>query len=104
MLIETKYGYCSYDFERDYVHIHSLYILPEYRRQGHATAILQKAIKAIRESGHVGGIQIVANPKEDGISAEKLKSFYKSLDLDVFEYYGDVFKSYESGAEVGDKM
>ena len=87
-LSKREKGLAGKDFEQDYVHIHSLYILPGYRKQGHATAILQKAIKAIRKKGYTGGIQIVANPTEDGISAEKLKSFYKSLNLEVFEYYG----------------
>lgn len=87
-IVKNKYGCCYYAFKQDYVHIYDLYVLPGYRRQGHAKAILKEVIAIIREIGYIGSIQIVAIPTEDSIDKEALKSFYESLGLDVFEYYG----------------
>lgn len=88
MKLQNEFGYCSYEFEEDYVNIFSLYIYPEYRRQGHATQLLKTAIKEIREQGWDDEIQIVALPSEDSISKEQLSDFYESLGLKVFDYYG----------------
>lgn len=87
MKLQNEFGYCSYEFKDDYVHIFSLYIYPEYRRQGHATFLLKKAIKEIRNLGWDGEIQIVALPFEDSIDKETLSAFYESLKLKVFDYY-----------------
>jgi len=86
--IENEFGYCAYAFEEDYVHVYNLFIFPEFRRQGKARDILRQAIEAIKKTGYEGLIQIVAEPQPDCISKEKLMSFYKSLGLTVFEYYG----------------
>jgi len=91
MKIENNFGYCEYDFERDsigeYVHIFNLYVYPDFRKRGNAKMLLNEAIKAIRNTGYSGEIQIVAIPTENSISKENLKMFYKSLGLKVFEQY-----------------
>jgi len=85
-IIKT-FGYCRYSFEEDYVHIHNLFVYPEYRRQGKAKELLIIAISEIKDIGWKEEIQIVANPQDDSISLEKLKSFYEGLGLDVFDCY-----------------
>jgi ribosomal protein S18 acetylase RimI-like enzyme len=87
-IIRNDFGHCYYAFEQDYVHIYNLIVLPEYRRQGKARELLQATIDEIRRKGYKGNIQIVAKPQDDSISLEKLKSFYKDMGLEVFEYYG----------------
>lgn len=87
-IIKNNFGYCSYGFEVDYVHIYDLFVYPKFRRQGKGKEILNTAIDAIRETGYKGKIQIVANPKEKGVNLKKLTSFYKSIGLEVFKYYG----------------
>jgi hypothetical protein len=47
------------------------------------------AIGAIRGFGYNGKIQIVANPKENWVNVEKLRSFYEKMGLEVFSYYGE---------------
>lgn len=86
--IQNKFGYCSYGFEKDYVHIYGLFVYPEYRRSGNARELLTLAISKIRQRGYTGKIQIVANPQGNSISKDDLISFYESLDLEVFTYYG----------------
>jgi GNAT superfamily N-acetyltransferase len=87
--ISTEYGYCriGYKPEEDYVHIHDLFVFPEHRNQGRAREILLKAIECIKPNGY-DEIQIVCNPIEEGIDKERLKRFYESLGLKVYEYYG----------------
>lgn len=86
--IRNKFGNCNYAFEDDYVHIYNLFVYPRFRKQGKAKKIIQAAIEAIRKTGYRGTIQIVANPKNDSISLEKLISFYENMGLEVFTYYG----------------
>jgi ribosomal protein S18 acetylase RimI-like enzyme len=86
--MKSKFGYCDYAIETDYVHIYNLYVFPQFRRQGKARKILQNVIDTIRKTGYLGPIQIVAEPKENSISLKKLVLFYKSLGLEVFKYYG----------------
>ena len=91
MLINKEYGYCEYSFEEDeigkYIHIYNLYIYFKFRRQGKAKILIHAVIDLIRKSGYDGEIQIVAEPQEDSISKEKLKNFYESLGLKVYECY-----------------
>jgi ribosomal protein S18 acetylase RimI-like enzyme len=86
--IENEYGYCEYSFEKDYVHIYNLFIKPEYRRKGHARKLLQITISEIRKTGYDGEIDIVAQPDNGTIPIDALIKFYKSLGLDVYNYYG----------------
>ncbi len=86
--IQNNFGYCDYEFEKDYVHIYNLFVYSEFRRQGKAKEILHAAIDAIRKTGYRDTIEIVAIPKENSISLEKLVSFYKDMKLEVFTYYG----------------
>lgn len=88
MFVQENYGWCKWSFEEDYVHIYDLYILTNCRRQGKAKELLLKTIKIIRDTGWTKPIQIVADPLTQDISKEKLKSFYESLGLLVFDYYG----------------
>ncbi len=88
MKIKSKYGYCYYDFGEDYVHIYDLFVYPEYRNKGNARKLLQKAIKYIRKTGWKKEIQIVADPKDLNIDKNRLKTFYKSMGLAVFDFYG----------------
>lgn len=88
MIEKNKYGSCEYSFEVDYVHIYNLYIHPEFRRRGKAREILLLVINNIRNTGYRGVIQIVANPSEKAIDKERLYRFYKSLNLEVYSYYG----------------
>jgi ribosomal protein S18 acetylase RimI-like enzyme len=87
-VISNVFGHCYYAFEHNYVHIYNLKVFPDYRRQGKAKELLQITINEIRKKGYTGSIQIVAIPQDNSIPLEKLKSFYKDLGLDVFEYYG----------------
>ena len=84
--IQTSFGYCDWSFEEEYVHTYNLFVLPEFRRQGRAKAILKQSIKEIRGTGYTGRISIVAEPKGNSISAEKLILFYKKMGLEVYEY------------------
>ena len=92
-MIKTKYGHCEYAFEEDqmgsYVHIYNLFVFTEHRRQGKARELLQIAIATIRKIGYNGGIQIVADPADNSISKENLFLFYKSMNLEVFDYYSE---------------
>jgi ribosomal protein S18 acetylase RimI-like enzyme len=88
MLVETDYGFCEYAFEEGYTHIYNLFVFSEYRRNGKARELLKLAIEEIRKSGYDGEIQIVAEPQEKSIDKEKLIEFYKSMGLQVFQYYG----------------
>jgi len=88
MKIERVYGHCEVGFESDYVHIFNLFVYPEYRRQGKAKELLNIAIDEIRKTGWEKEIQIVAIPQSDSISLQKLKLFYESLGLSVYDYYG----------------
>lgn len=88
MIIKNKYGYCEYTFEKDYVHIYNFYVLPEHRKQGKAKEILRIVIDAIRKTGYEDLIQIVADPVDKNIDVGKLKKFYISMGLDVYDYYG----------------
>lgn len=91
MLIKNEYGKCNYAFETDrlgsYVHIYNLFVFPNYRKRGKARQLLQTAIEAIRQTGYNKKIQIVSKPTDNSIDKEKLIDFYKSMELEVFEYY-----------------
>ena len=88
MEIKTAYGKCEYEFEKDYVHIFNLFVLPVFRNKGRATQLLRMAINSIRETGYSEEIQIVAMPAEPCIDRERLKAFYARMGLIVFDYYG----------------
>ena len=83
--ISSKYGYCKYSFESDYVHIYNLFVYPKFRRLGKARELLQKAICSIRKKGFKDNIKIVA---AGSISKEILTCFYESIGLEVYSYYG----------------
>lgn len=93
--IKNEFGYCCYEFVQDriitdcinYVHIYSLYVYPEFRRQGKARELLLKAIEEIRSAEFTDKIKIVAQPTEDSINIDELKYFYYSLGLDVYDNY-----------------
>ena len=85
--VQSKHGFCAYEFASDYVHIYDLFVYPDSRRKGEARKILLEAIRRIRESGYSGEISIVAYPREGNISKEQLSDFYESLWLSVFSYY-----------------
>lgn len=89
--IDKYYGSCNYEHAEDcygeYVHIYNLFIYPEYRRKGNATEMLKLAIEDIKKMGWDGKIKIVATPEKCDISKQKLSRFYKSLGLQVCEYY-----------------
>lgn len=87
VVVQNKFGSCEYSFEEDYVHIYNLYVLPEYRNLGKAKELLNKAINEIKLLGYKEKIKIVADPKEPNIDKKRLIKFYKSLGLEVFEYY-----------------
>jgi ribosomal protein S18 acetylase RimI-like enzyme len=87
--IQTKFGSCSYSFECDYCHVYNLYVYPAFRHRGKAKELLNMAINKIRAFGYDGEIQIVANPKEDGIDANKLRLFYQRMGFKVFSYYDE---------------
>lgn len=88
MEIVTDFGKCSYDFEEDYCHIHSLYVNPPERNKGNATKLLKQVIQEIKQLGWDKDIEIVCLPTEKEIDKKRLTRFYKSLGLKVFEYYG----------------
>ena len=85
-IINNKFGYCEYSFEEDYAHIYNLFVYPEFRKSGNARTILRMAINEIR-AVHKGSIRIVANPKDEFVDKDRLISFYKSMGLDVCDYY-----------------
>jgi ribosomal protein S18 acetylase RimI-like enzyme len=81
--IHNKYGYCYYSIEDDTAYIYNLYVVPEYRRNGHAGHLLGLVITEIRSSGYSGEIQIEAQPREDSIDVENLVAFYKRMGLKI---------------------
>lgn len=86
--IKIKGGYCNWAITPDFIHIYDLFVSPKYRGQGKAKYLLQRAIDVIRESGYFGDIYIVANPKEKSVNKDRLTSFYESMGLIVYDYYG----------------
>lgn len=86
--INYVFGSCSYSFEYDYVHIYNLFIHKRYRNKGKARLILYEAIEKIRKLDYFDEISIVANPKEVSINKTRLKAFYSSMGLKVYDYYG----------------
>ena len=70
-------------------HVYNLYVYPAFRHRGKAKELLNMAINKIRAFGYDGEIQIVANPKEDGIDANKLRLFYQRMGFKVFSYYDE---------------
>jgi len=86
--IKKSFGHCCYEFKEDYVHIYDLFIFPKSRRMGNARRILQIAINRIKKIGYKGKIKIVAQPRGDSISLKNIVTFYKSMGLEVFSYYG----------------
>lgn len=88
--IVHQHGRCAFDFDDDYVHIYDLYVEPEKRNQGIGRTILRSAIDMIRATGWAGPIAIVANPNDLNIDRERLKLFYESMGLTVYEYYGNI--------------
>jgi len=81
MRIQNEFGSCEYEFKSNYVHIFNLFVKPIFRLKGKARELLQIAIKEIRETGHKKDILIVTDKK-------RLRSFYESLGLKVYSYYG----------------
>ena len=88
IFFDEPYGKCRVTFEKNFVHIWGLYVSHEFRCAGKAKKLLLKVIKVIRDLGYSGEIQIVAKSEEPGICDERLKNFYKSMGLKVFDYYG----------------
>lgn len=86
-IIKNNFGYCSYSFEDDYVHVYNLFVYHKFRNQGKAREILQNAIDEIRKTSCMK-IQIVADPKESCVNLEQLILFYKEMGFEVFTYYG----------------
>jgi ribosomal protein S18 acetylase RimI-like enzyme len=84
VLIETEFGYCSYDIdESEGAFIYNLYVYEEHRRKGKAREILCAAIDAIRSSGYEDSIGIEARPKYNSIPKSVLIDFYRRLGLKV---------------------
>ena len=86
-VISNEYGHCHYcvcQFDNCAM-IYNLYIKKEYRRKGHATDFIQRAINKIRATGYVGDIKIVAEPEDNSISKDDLIIFYKKMGLKVVE-------------------
>lgn len=82
--IHNKYGYCYYDTETGgRALIFNLYVEPEYRRQGHATKLIQMVINEIRRTGYDREIEIVAEPYENSISLKDIIAFYEKMGLKV---------------------
>lgn len=82
ILIESEFGYCSFDIDSsEFAIIHGLYIYEEFRKQGYGRELLEFVVERIRQCGYKGDIYIQAIPKENSISKEKLELFYESLGL-----------------------
>lgn len=86
-IVDNEFGYCHYAIDQDelgiYAVIYSLYVYPDFRRQGKARELLQKCIYEIRQTGYKDDILIEAVPQENSISVNDLVLFYKSLGLKV---------------------
>ncbi len=85
--IKNDFGYCRYAIEKEYTHIFSLYVSPKFRRKGHARELLQLAINEIKGKGWKDEIQIVAAPRIKSVDKKRLKKFYESMGLKVFDCY-----------------
>ena len=86
-IISNEYGHCHYcvcHFD-DCAMIYNLHIEKEYRRKGHATDFIQRAINKIRATGYVGDIKIVAEPEDNSISKETLVKFYEKMGLKIVD-------------------
>lgn len=87
--IENKYGYCYFSIEKDFCHIHNLFVYPEHRNQKHGTFLLKEAISKIRQSGYLEEIEIVAESTDNtGLTTNQLTQWYQNLGLSVYDYYG----------------
>jgi len=81
--IQTRFGWCYFEVGESSALIYGLFVHPEYRGQGKAKRLLTLAISEIRDTGYGGDIGIEAVPKEAGIDAERLVSFYTSMGLKI---------------------
>jgi GNAT superfamily N-acetyltransferase len=84
--IHNKYGYCYYSLkENEPAIIFNLYVEPEYRRQGHARALISYVIREIRKTKYQNEILIKAEPRENSINIEDLITFYERMGLKIKE-------------------
>ena len=84
--VATNYGFCRYALQNTGKYIlYNLYVEPEYRRKGHARAILQYAINEIKRTGYIGIIEIEAKPRDESISLKSLITFYTKMGLTVIQ-------------------
>ena len=80
--IHTRNGWC-YWTTNSHPMVYGLYVEPDCRQKGHATAILHIVINEIRRAGHDGEITIEAFPQEREIDRCTLVAFYQRLGLSV---------------------
>ena len=85
-LIETEQGHIWWDFESDeggYVELYNLFVKPEFRGHGYARALITSAMILIKQQYAGMKIKITPDPREPGIDASRLASFYASMGLIV---------------------
>ena len=82
--IGNKYGHCFYDIKEGL--IYNLFVEPPYRNQGHGRRLLSKILNLLyREGFQEGEIKIQCKPMENSIDYNRLKKFYKILNLKIIE-------------------
>ena len=65
-------------YSDEYVRINNLFIKSEFRGQGFAKSLLEKAVQAIEKECPDMEIKIVCCPKEDCVDFDRLFAFYDS--------------------------
>jgi GNAT superfamily N-acetyltransferase len=84
--IQNKYGCCFYALEEGSPPlIYNLYVHPQYRNLGHSRKLLRLVINEIRDTGYKGDIYIEAEPRENSISLEALKQYYRNMELTIYD-------------------
>ena len=81
--IHDRYGYCFYSVRTKPPLVYNLYVEPAHRGKGHARRLLAYVVVQIRETGHLGEIEIEVAPKETAVDSQRLAKFYRSLGLTV---------------------
>jgi GNAT superfamily N-acetyltransferase len=88
--VETKYGFAQIIIDEEfdgseYVRIDYVEITKEYRGQGHARELMEKAIEKAREmAGDTMGVKLVAHEyDEDVIELADLVAFYESCGFEI---------------------
>ncbi len=84
---DKKAGYITYSFAQDVADIDAVFVLPEYRKQGLATALLSRVLSALKECGVKKVFLEVRKSNLPAINLYSASGFFKISERK--KYYGD---------------